>query len=324
MNKRWLLPLGILLIAMVALVWWITYSLREPTYKGQRLGLWLKGYPSDESYTSAAPTEQIDEAVRQMGTNCLPILLRGLRANAPGWTAGLPLLGRYYRFVEARRAQALKGFQALGPEANGAVPALIEIYQQNISAPSACAAARALGAIGSSASNAVPSLVQGATNADPAVRVVAVSALGELRCEPDRVVPVLISSLKDPDQEVRHFAAFWLWAGYANDARPAIPALLEKLKDPYYQVRGDAASALGAAHAQSELVVPALITALEDPNPFVRSRAAAGLKSFGADAGPARDALIHLLRDNDQGVKDNAAQALRAIDSEAAAGNGLK
>jgi hypothetical protein len=318
MNKRWLLPLAILLVAIVAVAGWLVYSLREPTYKGQRLGVWLKGYSSD------GPTEQVDEAVCQMGTNCLPILLRGLRASAPGWTARLPLFSRYYKFVVVRRAQALKAFEALGSEAKGAVPALIEIYQENISAQSAGAAARALAAIGPAASNAVPCLAQGATNSAPAVRAVAVGALGQIRSAPNQVVPVLIGSLNDSDPEVRHFATFWLGAGYANDAGPAIPALLQKLKDPYYQVRGNAASALAAAHAQPELAVPALITALEDPNPFVRLRAACALKSFGANAEPARDALIHLLRDSDQEVRDNAAQSLKAIAPEAAATNGLK
>jgi HEAT repeat protein len=320
MNKRRYLLLGILVVAVAVVARWSISSLREPAYKGRRLGLWLAGYSSDHS------SPEVDEAVRQMGTNCLPLLLRWLSAKHLGWTnqLGLPLPLLDARLVEVRRAQATQAFEALGEEAWAAVPALIEIYQQNLSTAPGRAAARALSTIGPSATNAVPFLLGGATNADPGVRVVAVGTLSQIVSAPEQVVPVLICSLNDPDQEVRDMAAFAL-ACYRKEAKPAIPALLEKLKDPYHQVRGNAIWALAEAHAPAALAVPALTTALQDPQGFVRARAAQALGTFGAEAMPARKALIQLLSDPDQGVRDHVTQSLRSIDidPEAAAREGL-
>jgi HEAT repeat protein len=267
----------------------------------------------------------VDEAVRQMGTNCLPLLLRWLGARPRGWTnqLALPLSLVDGRVVEVRRAQATRAFEALGEEAWPAVPALIEIYQQNLSTAPGRAAARALTTTGPSATNAVPFLLRWATNADPAVRVVAVGTLSQIHSAPEQVVPVLIGALDDPDQEVRNMAAFAL-VRYRKEAKPAIPALLGKLKDPYWQVRGNAIWALVEAQAPAALAVPALTTALQDPIGFVRARAAQALGTFGADAMPARKALIRLLSDPDKVVRDHVTQSLRSlgIAPEAAAKEG--
>ena len=318
MNKRRYLLLGLLFLVIALAVKWSISCLYEPVYKGQRLGLWLKGYSSGHSL-------EADEAVRQMGTNCLPLLLRRLGARPRGWTNqfALPLPLFDARVVEARRAQAAQAFEVLGEGAWPAVPALIEIYQQNLATAPGRAAARALCATGAPATNAVPFLLRGATNADPAARVVAVGTLSQIHSAPEQVVPVLIGALNDPDQEVRNMAAFTL-ACYRKEAKPAIPALLGKLKDPYWQVRGNAILALAEAQAPVALALPALTTALQDPHGFVRARAAQALGTFGADAIPARKAMIQLLSDPDKGVRDHVTQSLRSIgiDPEAAAKEG--
>ena len=302
---------GILLfVALAATLSWLMFSLREPAYKGRRLRFWLSNY----SWEHSSP--EVDEAVHEMGTNCLPLLVDWLGAKGPAWTNRLGL--RLFMFdpgrTELRRAQAAKAFAALGEEAWPAVPMLVELYQRNPSNAPGHAAVRALSEIGSSATNAVPFLLLGATNADPGVRVAAVGALSQIRYDPKQVVPALISCLKDPDKEVRDFAAFAL-ACYGKEAGPAIPALLEALKDSYHQVRGNSIWALSEARVTADLGVPAFTMALADPNGFVRSRAAQALGKFGTNATPAREALTQLLGDSDQGARENAAKSLKTIDA---------
>ena len=314
MRKRWQFVLVIMFLAIAGEVAWQLLSPREPFYQGKRLSQWLQGY------TAGTESPEIDEAVRNIGTNAIPTLLRALRVkgSATRKTISLPPLVRVdLEFVDIQNMQAQKGFEALGVEARAAVPALIEIYEQNICLSSQTGAAAALAAIGPEAKSAIPSLILNTTNTSPAVRAVAVATLGEIHCEPERVVPALVQSLSDPDKEVRLFAAFSL-RGFGGDARAAIPALIEALKDPFNQVRGNAAWALGEIHGQPEFAVPALVETLRDTNSLVRTRAACTLKKFGADARPAAKALVELLDDPDEQVKDSAAQALRAIDPEAA------
>ena len=307
MRKRWQFVLVIMFLAIAGEVAWQLLSTREALYQGKRLSQWLQGY------TAGTESPEIDEAVRNIGTNAIPTLLRALRVNssATSKTISLPPLVRVdLEFVDIQNMQAQKGFEALGVEARAAVPALIEIYEQNICLSSQTGAAAALAAIGPEAKSAIPSLIINTTNTSPAVRAVAVATLGEINCEPERVVPALMQSLSDPDKEVLRACG--------GDANAAIPALIEALKDPFNQVRGNAAWALGEIHGQPEFAVPALVETLRDTNSLVRTRAACALKKFGADARPAAKALVELLDDPDEQVKDSAAQALRAIDPEAA------
>jgi HEAT repeat protein len=313
-RRRHLLAGTVFFLAVVLLIRWSISAVREPVYKGQRLGLWLSRYSSGHS------TSEVDDAVREMGTNCIPLLLRWLSARPRGWTnqLGLRLPVLDGERIETRREQAVQAFDALGEEAWMAVPALIDIFQQSHATTVERAAARALSAIGPSATNAVPCLLRGTTNVNLAVRSISVSTLSQIRSSPQEVVPVLIRCLNDADQETRNMATFAL-ACYGKDASSAVPALLEKLKDPYDQVRGNAIWALAEAHAAAALAVPALTAALEDPKPFVRGRAARLLRVFGPDALSAGQALEKVLGgDADQDVRNEAQETLRLLSLESA------
>jgi HEAT repeat protein len=125
---------------------------------------------------------------------------------------------------------AQEEFSVLGTNAQSAVPALIEIVNQNISRHSQISAVEALGNIGPSAKEAVPALLGWTTNGDWLVRFSAIESLGKVGAEPDRVVPVLLNAfLHDPD--VKIVAATALGEFGAN-AKPAVPALLEYFSAP--------------------------------------------------------------------------------------------
>lgn len=223
----------------------------EPTYKGKRLSIWLKGY-DDQNKMAGTEWQAADDAVRNAGTNAIPTLLRMLIANDSRFTSRLINLLENQRIIKnpftraaALNNQASRGLQRLGIDASNAVPALVEIFNQHTSDDSRNGAALALGAMGPVAKSAVPSLLKIVKSPDPQARSLALYVLGEICAEPDTVVPLLSAALQDPDTNVRKVAAFSL-SLYEKSARSAVPALLQSLNDPDYQVRRRVLHALEA------------------------------------------------------------------------------
>ena len=104
--------------------------------------------------------------------------------------------------------------------------------------------AHVLGGIGPAASNAVPSLLRNVTRPGKAgLDWNSLEALGEIHAEPQKVVPVLIALLNNPEGNIRLVSIRSLQA-FGSDARSAVPALLNLLKDQKDLVRKAAAQAL--------------------------------------------------------------------------------
>jgi len=120
---------------------------REPEYKGKKLSEWLVAYRLASGLGSSGEQEAA-AAVRHIGTNALPYLMKWIRYERPGWREGMsdayrrlpePLIndsihewllrGKSQRLVEA----AYRGFRILGPDAASAVPELTKLmYNTNL------------------------------------------------------------------------------------------------------------------------------------------------------------------------------------------------
>lgn len=219
----------------------------EPVYEGKPLSRWLEGHLP---YTSANPPlnspgwKKADEALRRTGTNAIPTLLQMIRAkDLPKPVLKLLDLVSKQRLVVIRYGDAFHrndeaeyAFQILGTNAACAVPALIKIYQDNVSPNSQRCAAMALGHIGPAATAAVPVLLASFVHTNADVRFYAVSALIHIGGDPNIVVPVLKTLLKDPKTEVR-FNAVAALQSFGTHARAAIPELLEARSDQDQGVR---------------------------------------------------------------------------------------
>ena len=320
MPKRVQIALAVLLVAALGMVCWQVLRLREPVYHGKCLSLWLQSYSPD------GDSPEVDEALRTMGTNAIPVLLENLQAKDSALKLGWAALGLHYTPAETRHLRAQKGFSALGAEASNAVPALIEIYQQNFASSAREAAANSLVEIGPAAKTAIPVLIESAASTNSHVRAFALYTLGRISLESKLVVPVLIKGLHDRDHEVRYSSAFGLGAlaFMGGDAKPANAALVETLKDSHRSERAAAAMALGHIHSDPGLVVPALIEMLRDPDVQLHAIAATAIGEFGNDGKPAVAPLNELLSQRNQDARKAATNALKAIDPEAAARAGLK
>jgi len=133
-----------------------------------------------------------------------------------------------FHFVPAatRNIQASRAFIVLGDSAKDAVPDLIKLYDEKISADSQSAIEDALSLIGPSAKPALPLLLRAAINSDTRVRANALWALGDIHADPQLCVPVLAEALSDCNGEARRSAVHALKM-FGTNAQSAVPALWE-------------------------------------------------------------------------------------------------
>jgi HEAT repeat protein len=266
MRKRVQVALAVLLVAIVGVIAWQVLGDREPepVYQGKALREWLRQYrlvlsAGDEERVQAR--NMAEGAVRHIGTNAIPSLLKMLGKKDSSIVAkmvglwnrhyySIPVWARHPGWYRNQAAflneNAALGFKILAADAQQAVPALIRLYEQNISVHSQAATSRALIAIGPAAQRmAIPSFLRGAGSSNAPVREVAVWALSEIDTEPRLVVPRLVNALNDTNFVIRMVAAGGLGRLGTNSQR-AVPALLLLLSDPSLDVRPEVTNALKA------------------------------------------------------------------------------
>lgn len=173
---------------------------------------------------------------------------------------------------------------------------------------------RALGWIGTGASEAVHPLLGCAENWPPLLQTECLTALGGVgtsklsRAGADSVIGALRGHLDSPDSTARLAAVYSL----VRLGRPAIPSLSIALRSPDSGVALEAARGLGSFFDDTMVVSP-LLRALGDPRVSVRSAAAEAV------AGVATDVQPRLHRLESFGSPQTGAAARRALEIRAVA-----
>lgn len=282
MTRRWRITL--IIVAVVSLAGIAFWLLRpsEPVHEGRPLSAWLEDLTSTRD---GVEHERATEAVRAIGTNAVPHLLRLARYEDSRWRVTLnhwlrelpenlsPSLAQLEE--RERWNQALAGFLALGPEAKDSVPALTELmmtserpsmaplYLQAIGTngipalvsaltlsnrANRVSAVMALAKFGPRAESSVPAIVAAIDTNDLSSHTYFVMALGQIGRRPDLAVPALAQALGSASMEVRVWAALML-AEFGPEAESARPALETAAKHPVLQVRDAAKKALDRLNA---------------------------------------------------------------------------
>jgi hypothetical protein len=251
-ESRIILVLSLIVIAIAVAVWLDAEpDLPEPRYAGKPLHQWLTAYdPQIRLSITMGDLAETDNALRQIGTNAVPVLLRLQQAH----DSYLKL--KFFAFLKAQHIYpvhhipaynlnyaATRGFMALGTNGQSAVPQLIAIYRADYSMSSRELATRSLEAIGPAAQSAVPALVASFTGAGEELRLRLLETLGAIHSDPDKSVPAIASALNDRNWIVRHYAALELMH-FGPAATSAVPALLKTLADTNAIVRQYATNAL--------------------------------------------------------------------------------
>jgi HEAT repeat protein len=240
--------LGLLVLAFLGVNAWQGFFKPKPIVSRKPLIFWLENYSS--GYV-------LERALKNAGTNAIPTLLRLLRRQDSPFKIKLmalseaqPLVPIHYWPSSHQNSAAFFSFQILGGAAKSAVPDLIEIYRQGISESSRAWTARSLGAIGPAAKQAIPLLLQGATNSSAMVRWGSVLALGDIHSQASTVMPVLTTALNDQNVRVRVSACTSL-ARFGAEAKGALPALSGLLNHSDRNVRTAASSAIESINQAS-------------------------------------------------------------------------
>ena len=186
------------------------------------------------------------EIIRRIGPPAMPLLVDLLRHE---WYA-----------IRRNAADALID---LAPHTESIQPALRRALGDEDSTV-AGDAARALGALGKSASPSVGALVDTLSHQDPYVRIYAAEALASIGPNAASATSALAEALGDPVPGVR-WAACEALASIGPAAQSAVPQLIEALEDEFLYVRIFAAGALGSIGPKAQRAREALRAAANDP-----------------------------------------------------------
>ena len=253
-----LTALFVILIVLATWAWWRSITTHEPTYRGKRLSAWLEVLDPGKARPMGTQADlEAQEAIRHIGTNAIPQLLRLVRArDTPlklrliGWAQKQHLINFHFKLAYQRRAAGYLGFQALGPLGTPAVPALVDILTSDSLVEPRMIAAGSLGCIGPGARSAAPALLHATKDTNEWVRNNALCALNGILPDPQLAIPVLIASLDDPLDMARENAANCL-GRYGPRAKAAVPALVRTLSinrsadDALRRIDPDAATKAG-------------------------------------------------------------------------------
>jgi hypothetical protein len=138
MRKTRAAAITALVLATLSALLWILLSLgeREPVYQGKTLTYWLSDFWPGRNPTPEKREQNI-LAVRQIGTNAIPILLQWisardgpLKARMVTWISRHPWVPFRIKSSVDKNMLGASGFWILGKsQAGSAVPALVEIVR---------------------------------------------------------------------------------------------------------------------------------------------------------------------------------------------------
>ena len=284
---------------------------KEPEYQGRSLTRWIEDYirsrveidilsppgadlrkpplsAENQAKLTQAKTrcKQAETAVRQLGTNALPFLMRRLRYEPSrlekGWDyvyCGLyrqqltsPPLARHLENAD----ESVVGFKILSDDATPAIP---ELRRLAFNGANARVSSRAIAAIANLGTNGLRTLMELVESPFPSVRRDAIEGLQAQGTYSVAAIPILVLSLKDNDLSVR-IAAVQAVGTLGSEQDSAIRALAGCVQDPDPRVREYAVFAIGRCGERGALVAPAIVSALRDQNASVRVAASNAMQSI--------------------------------------------
>lgn len=307
------------LVAVGSLALWV--GEREPVCRGKRLSEWLEQWVSsgDENESRTA-----EAAIRQIGTNGIPLLLNWIqyeprtgKGSMQSLVDKLPARLRSNRLIyhfmenrtERRAVEAELGLGILGPQAAPAIPELTRLMNNCAKTNCALSAMRSLGCIGSAA---LPALLTAAQDPRFPFRLAAVATLGMNFRGTNGLpaLPVLARCAGDPDPRVVRASILALGA-LKLQPETTIPALTNRLHDARPDIRSAAIYALGAFKEQAISLLPVLSETFKDPEPTVRLEAVAVAEKFKEQVPELVMLLNQATKDPDQNVRAAANDAVR-------------
>ncbi len=247
--KFWLKSALVIVAVGILLAWaWAPKGPREPEYAGRTLTQWLERLDNNRNNTEV--WDECADAIRQIGTNGLPLLLQLLEAPEEPWRRQVNafaqrtgLAGSVVKDDSFKQWMARDGFHLLGAHAQSALPELLAILSRCRTSDDRCSVIESISWIGPTAEPAIPALVKGGRSGGQPERFFVCRALARIVSQPEIAVPFLTDQLSHSDRSVRQRAADAL-GKFTTNAISATPELVKLLDDPVTTVRETATNAL--------------------------------------------------------------------------------
>ena len=210
-RRQWSLAIAPGLVAFFFVVVWLALTAPpDPVYQGKHLSAWLAQYDTTSLKWPRDPLPA-DEAVRHIGTNAFPMIVRRLRASDS--KAKINLILFLQRTLHTYRLpiptaipghiEALQALGALGNDAEPLVPELADAIDHGRVWPDGYAGFW-LQSLGSDGEAAVPALARRLQDTNITVRFWDLITLAHIGIKQTNVVlPLLEASLTDADPIVR-------------------------------------------------------------------------------------------------------------------------
>jgi HEAT repeat protein len=274
--KPWQMVLFMTLVGTTAGLIWQLLPAREPEYQGKGLSEWLEEYSGSIVGGAFVPNQNADlreeaaKAIRQIGTNALPFLLKmAATQRAPpakqfvlshypasnklaARVLSLPVVFRWAGKSRFGPMNAFVGFKILGRQASPAIPALIQELRTSNNRDAQFYAMKSLGSIGPT-EEAVHALVGNLRAPDSRLRQLTVDTMAYYlakdlntgRCRPEcaqLIVPALDELLADPKADALRVIALLSAMGPA--AKAAITSVEPFTSNESPEVRAAAINAV--------------------------------------------------------------------------------
>lgn len=279
MNRKLaLLAAAITIFATFTILAVVLRTTEDPQFAGRPLSAWLHLYSKSKS-TPDIHRIEAEAAIRSIGTNALPLILRRLHGRDAATKLFFMRLFSHPKLVRWRPIsasdlceEALDGLSVLGPISAPLIPELVNGLAAEEKSIECRRSGDALSRIGAPAAQFVGPV---AIHGKYAARF---RAFGLLRQMGPDALPYLFACLNDDDTFIRSTAAATIAAAGCADFEILVQLYSARLSDPNSFTRRSSAYSLGALGPRAAAGIPALENAIRDPHTRVRKEAMRALQ----------------------------------------------
>ena len=314
--------LGIALVtALLVGFAWLVWRPHGPRYRGRPLSFWFEQAHVNGDYEREGVTTPAELALRERGTNALPLLLEMASTPLDGFRSVVGDMSRddSSAFLHLppqlyKNDLAAWGFRLLGPDARPAVPALARLLTSR-SRDLQLSGLASLAAIGTNASEAVPEILgafqrssarlnrQNPKANDSEVCCAAAYALGEIGPAAAAAIPSLTS-------DTNEFAIVALMRIRRESFDPFFQRLRDTSNDARWQRVAAEVHRLGT---RAEGAVPHLLAALASTNYTIHFQALQEIGHIHRRPDLCLPVLIPLLQPSNDWFANTPGQVLSAL-----------
>jgi HEAT repeat protein len=279
MRNPFQIIFALLALAIIAALGAEALRTREPSNKGKTLDEWLDDYNAAGNMTKTAPAS---EAIRAMGTNCLPLLLEHIRHQGSKLEYKLfnILVNQHWikhQFYgpDPYRGASVLALNALGSNAAAILPALSDMAQSP-DGPTSWYGSMSLLAVGPTA---IPTLTKICQSTNQLVRDQAVTMIATLKAMP---TPWISWTWNAPFPTLNARPGFYVSFSGSNETYRELIRLLGKGDSAIRRASAEAMLDYLQTPLANEAIAP-LVKALNDPDPAVRLAAAEAIKKIAPE-----------------------------------------